>query len=155
MPTHYHGTQEEEQALNTFIKLTRSVESLNSRIFSHGVIGDLTPTQFGVLEVLYHLGPQCQGSISIKLLKSTGNMTLVIDNLEKLGLVRRERSNEDRRMITIHLTPKGEERIAAIFPAQAAAITREMSVLTRDEQVQLADLCKKLGLSVSKKTPTA
>ena len=39
------------------------------------------------------------GELSSKLLKSTGNMTLVLDNLEKRGLVRRVRETDDRRQI--------------------------------------------------------
>lgn len=50
-----------------------------------------------MLEALYHKGPLCKRDIAAKILKSTGNITLLIDNLEKNGLVRRERDNEDRR----------------------------------------------------------
>src|SRR6266508_1615661 len=105
MPTHYKGTPQEELALNTLIKLTRATNSLESRLFAHGTLDKLTPSQFGVLETLYHLGSLCQGQLSQKLLRSTGNMTMVVDNLEKNGLVRRVRSSEDRRMINIELMP--------------------------------------------------
>src|SRR5574341_2113627 len=104
MPTHYSGTPEETRALDTFIKLTRSVESLSARLGQHGSQGDLTPSQFGVLETLLHLGPLCQSEIGSKLLKSSGNITLVIDNLEKRGLVRRIRRQDDRRFIPVSLT---------------------------------------------------
>lgn len=146
MPTRYKGTPAEELALNTYIKLTRAIMSLESRILSHGALGDLTVSQFGVLEALYHLGPMCQGELSQKLLKSTGNMTMVIDNLEKRNLVRRERSLEDRRMIKIVLTPTGSELIERIFPQQVAAIVQELSVLSSQEQAELSELSKKLGL---------
>src|SRR5512133_1005184 len=105
MPTHYKGTPEETLALDTFIKLTRAMSSFEDRMLSHGSLGKLTLSQFGVLEALYHLGPMCQGQLSQKLLRSTGNMTMVIDNLEKAGCVRRVRSIEDRRMIKVELTP--------------------------------------------------
>lgn len=85
MPTHYRGTTEEELALNTLIKLTRAADSVVNRLDSSGTRGCLTGTQFGVLETLFHLGPMCQGEVGDKLLKSSGNMTLVIDNLEKQG----------------------------------------------------------------------
>jgi MarR family transcriptional regulator, 2-MHQ and catechol-resistance regulon repressor len=146
MPTHYRGTPEEELALNTFIKLNRAIDSLEARIASHKTIETLTVTQFGVLEVLYHLGPLCQNRIGARLLKSSGNMTLVIDNLEKHRLVRRERNPRDRREVTIHLTPAGQELINRIFPLHAAAVTREMGALTPEEQETLGQLCKKLGV---------
>ena len=145
MPTHFEGKPEEVLALDTMIKLTRAVNSFEARVFSHGTLGDLTTSQFGVLEALYHLGPMCQGELSQKLLKSTGNMTLVIDNLEKHGLVRRERSVEDRRMISVVLTPTGHELIERIFPQHVAVIVKEMGVLTAEEQRTLGDLLRKLG----------
>lgn len=101
--------------------------------------------QFGVLEALLHLGPMTQCVLGEKLLRSGGNITLVIDNLEKHGLVRRERQTEDRRTIVIHLTPKGMRLIKRVFPAHAKMILKEMSQLEPKEQEDLRRLCRKLG----------
>lgn len=145
MPTKYKGTAEEEMALDTFIKLNRAASAVEARLLSRGSLGSLTLTQFGVLETLYHLGPLCQGELSQKLLKSTGNMTLVIDNLEKHNLVRRVRSTEDRRMVRIELTDAGRELISRVFPEQLKAIVASMSVLSYEEQAELGRLLRKLG----------
>ncbi len=72
-------------------------------------------------------------------------MTLVVDNLEKQGLVRRERNPEDRRQIFIHLTKAGQGLIEEIFPVQVKAIMDEFSVLSAEEQEQLGALLRKLG----------
>lgn len=145
MPTHYHGTDQEILALDTFIKLSRASDALIARLTQRGTMAHLTTSQFGVLETLYHLGPMCPGDLSTKLLKSGGNITLVIDNLEKQGLVQRERDTADRRMIIISLTLAGQALISQIFPAHAAAITEELSGLTPEEQKTLGYLCRKLG----------
>ena len=145
MPTHYSGTPEEERALDAFIKLTRATGSVTTRLEQSGTRGKLTESQFGVLETLLHLGPLCQGTLGSKLLKSSGNMTLVIDNLEKQGLVRRERNPEDRRQVFIHLTQAGQELIEEVFPKQLKTIVDEFSVLTAEEQKNLGDLLRKLG----------
>ena len=145
MPTHYQGTPEEILALNAFIKLTRAADSLEARLAQRGTLCDTTPSQFGVLESLYHLGPMCQGEVSAKILRSTGNMTLVLDNLEKHGLVRRERDPDDRRKVNIMLTETGREVISRVLPHQIAAIVEEMGVLTPDEQAALGRICRKLG----------
>lgn len=145
MPTHYRGTPEEELALDTFIKLTRANNSLMARIAQHATHPTLSVSQFGTLEALYHLGPMSQTEICSKLLKSGGNTTLVIDNLEKRGLVRRRRDPEDRRIFIIELTEAGHELIRSLFPRHAQAIAQEMSVLTPEEQRLLGELCKKLG----------
>ena len=145
MATHYVGTAEEVLALNTFIKLTRAVDAFGTRLARHNSIGDLTPTQFGVLESLHHLGPMKQGEICAKLLRSGGDITLVVDNLEKRGLVRRERDEGDRRVVIVSLTQSGKELIAALFPRHVHAIVEEMSVLTAEERETLGRLCRKLG----------
>ena len=147
MPTHYSGTREEVLALNTFIKLTRATESLMARLAQRNTHPGLTTSQFGVLETLYHLGPMCQSELGGKLLKSGGNITMVIDNLEKHGFVHRERGIEDRRFITVSLTDAGRKLIAEVFPGHVQAIIEEMSTLSSEEQHALGDLCRKLGKS--------
>ena len=99
MPTHYRGDPRTVLALDTFIKFTRAANALENRLAHHAQLNDLTMSQFGVLETLYHLGPLCQGEISTKLLRSSGNITLVLDNLEKHGLVERKRETTDRRSV--------------------------------------------------------
>jgi len=145
MPTHYQGTPEEILALDTFIKLTRALNTMLNRVAAYDTLGDLTVSQFGVLETLLHLGPLSQTEICVKQLKSGGNTTMVVDNLEKQGLVRRETSVEDRRITIVHLTPAGDTLIRDVFPRHAAAITAEMSTLSAQEQRQFGALCKKLG----------
>jgi len=144
-PSRYPGSTAERLALSTYLKLTRASERLWNRLAPGLQREDLSPSQFGVLEALHHLGPMHQRDLGERILKSSGNMTLVIDNLEKRGLVRRERSTEDRRFIQVHLTPEGERLIRRVFPGHAAAITRELTVLTQEEQRTLGNLCRKLG----------
>jgi MarR family 2-MHQ and catechol resistance regulon transcriptional repressor len=145
MPTHYEGTDQEVLALNTFIKFSRAAESLAARLARSDTTGGLTTSQFGVLESLFHLGPMSQSAICTKLLKSGGNITLVIDNLEREGLVQRERNPEDRRVVMVLLTDRGRELIERIFPGHVVAIVNEMQVLKPDEQETLGYLCRKLG----------
>ncbi|MDQ2691508.1 MAG: MarR family transcriptional regulator [Chloroflexota bacterium] len=146
MPTHFTGSRAEKRALSTFIKLTRCTNSLLARLAERNTIGDLTFSQFAVLEALYHLGPLTQGEISAKILKSGSNITTVIDNLERDGLVRRERSAEDRRVIHVHLTDAGSRKMEEVFPGHVAALVEEFSVLSVSEQETLGELCKKLGM---------
>ena len=132
--------------MKTYVKLMRAAESVTARIHEHLSSTGLTLSQFAVLEVLYHLGPLSQSEIGRKILRSSGNMTMVIDNLEKNGLVRRKRDKADRRFFFVHLTDRGFKLIRNIFPPHARVITKEFGVLTDAEQDELASLCKKLGL---------
>lgn len=135
------------RALSTFTKFMRAYNSLRQRL--EPVLADLgvTPTQFGVLEALLHLGPLNQRDLGEKLLTSKGNLSVVIDNLERDGLVERRAPEHDRRERLIHLTPAGERFVREIFPKQAEAIARELGRLTAAELKQLGDLCRKLGRS--------
>ena len=144
MGTRHRGTIEEINALNAFIKLQRAAESVSGRV--HAVLpAELTVTQFGVLDALHHIGPLCQGELAEKLLRSGGNLTLVVGNLEKAGLVLRERDPADRRYVVVKLTDKGQAFIAALFPKVVANVTREMGALSGTELSDISRLCKKVG----------
>lgn len=146
MGTRHKGSKRERRALDTYIKLRRAAESVGSRLSeSYGSAG-LTESQFGVLEALHHLGPLCQAELAKKILRSGGNMTMVVDNLERRGLVQRKRDTADRRYVTVTLTPDGERILEATFPQHVEAVVREFDHLSAAEQEQLAQLCKKLGL---------
>lgn len=145
MPTRFIGSRAEMRALDTFIKLTRCTNSVMARLAERSTIGDLTYSQFAVLEALYHLGPMTAGEVSQKILKSGSNLTTVIDNLERDGLVRRERDANDRRVIYIHLTEAGSSKLEAVLPGHVAALVEEFSILSAREQETLGELCKKLG----------
>jgi MarR family 2-MHQ and catechol resistance regulon transcriptional repressor len=145
MGTRHRGTIDEINALNAFIKLQRAGESISTRV--HSVLPEnLTVTQFGVMEALHHIGPLCQGELAEKLLRSGGNLTLVVDNLEKAGYVARERDPADRRFVVVKLTAKGDDFIKVLFPKVVSNVTREMGVLSSTELSDLGRLCKKIGL---------
>ncbi|MEM7118663.1 MAG: MarR family transcriptional regulator [Chloroflexota bacterium] len=146
MGTHYQGTTKQERALDVYIKLSRAADAVTTRINHHLKAADLTISQFGVLEAIYHLGPLQPSQLAIKILKSGGNLTLVITNLVKRGLVERQRREDDRRCIEIHLTEAGRTLINDLFPRHVDIVEREINVLSATEQEQLAVLCRKLGL---------
>ena len=149
MPTkHNHGTGV-AIALKTYVKLMRASETITSRVHKHLSSLGFTFSQFGVLEAIYHLGPLSQRDVSQKILRSSGNITMVIDNLEKRRLVSRERNTSDRRIIIVHLTGEGQKLIRKIFPSHAALITDELSVLNPTDQMMLGNLCKKIGMGVT------
>jgi MarR family 2-MHQ and catechol resistance regulon transcriptional repressor len=143
--TKYNGTPEEIRALDAFIKFYRAAGSFKTRIDRHHPHCTLSESQFGTLEMLFHLGPLNQKSIGKKLLISKSNVVSVIDKLEQRGLVKRQRCEEDRRNIYIHLTEAGEDLIQDILPIHVATIVKEMSCLSAAEQDELGRLCKKLG----------
>jgi MarR family 2-MHQ and catechol resistance regulon transcriptional repressor len=152
---HFDGNKTTGQALDTFVKLMRAANSVSTATNAGLAEADLTVSQFAVLEVLYHAGPLCLTQIAHKILTTGGNLTLVVKNLEKRGLVQRKQSADDRRFFSLHLTTKGRKLIAEIFPKQAAQIARVLGALSAEEQTDLARLCKKLGTAAVQKSDQA
>ncbi len=144
-------SSEQRQVLNTWTKIVRCVGSVGQSDFLIMTDHGLTPTQFGILETLYHKGSMCQKELGEKLLKSGGNITKVIDNLERDNHVRRVRDERDRRYFKIELTENGIKVIEEVFPKIMNNLVKYFSVLTQDEQKTLADLSKRVGLSLKGK----
>ena len=137
------------QALDAYLKLMRAADSVSNVLEGELREAGLTRSQFGVLEALHHLGPLSQGELAHKLLKSSGNLTLVVDNLQRRTLVKRRRDTGDRRRVVVHLAAKGKRLIADLFPRHARAIRDTMGALPPYELRHLGDLCRRLGLGVA------
>jgi MarR family 2-MHQ and catechol resistance regulon transcriptional repressor len=146
MGTHYKGSKKEIRALDSYIKLMRAADTINSAVNLSLSKYGLTESQFNVLDALYHLGPLSQKELGYKLLKSGGNITMVIDNLEKDAYVERRRGTKDRRIFFIHLTKGGEKKLEEVLTVQVNLITSDMNRLSKKEQIELQRLCKKIGI---------
>jgi MarR family 2-MHQ and catechol resistance regulon transcriptional repressor len=145
MGTKHQGTTRERSALDAHIKLRRATNMLSALESASLREARLTESRFGVLEALYHLGPLRQADLANKLLCSAGNLTTVVDNLERDGYVERRRDGTDRRVVTVHLSPDGRVLIEELFPRHVAAIVNWFAVLGSDEQLRLADALGRLG----------
>ncbi|MGN7388188.1 MarR family winged helix-turn-helix transcriptional regulator [Sporosarcina sp. SAFN-015] len=137
-----------KRALKLFIVLSRAskvvLEEANKLIESY----KLNPTEFAVLELLYHKGRQPIQKIGQKILLSSGSMTYVVDKLEKKGLIERVYCTEDKRITYMSITTAGKDLIEEIFPSHEKKINELMSALTETEQETAIELMRKLGLSI-------
>jgi MarR family 2-MHQ and catechol resistance regulon transcriptional repressor len=140
--------KKEDLALNLWVKLARATSSFAKMSAENIRLFGLTEPQFAALECLGHLGSLTLGDLSRKMLVSSGNITCVIDNLEKSGLVKRSRSLEDKRTTYVQLSPEGKKMFDDIFVHHAEFIRRTASLLSENEQITLAALLKKLGLGL-------
>jgi MarR family transcriptional regulator, 2-MHQ and catechol-resistance regulon repressor len=148
MPTKYKGTAKERRALSTFICVKRACESIDARINRSVKLENITPSQFSILECLYHLGPLKPGELAQKMLMSCGNVTYVLDRLVEKNFVSRKVNSGDRRSFVIGLEDKGEQMVKDHLPAYVKDISALMSILSPEEQNSLRDLTKKLGLGI-------
>nr|WP_320024315.1 MarR family transcriptional regulator [uncultured Acetobacterium sp.] len=138
--------QEDKLDLSILIALSRSTQMIQRR--SAAILKDngLTITQFGVLEALYHKGDMTINEIIESLLSTSGNMTVVINNLEKEQLINRYVNPKDRRSALIAISERGRSRVEEIFPPHLLDLKECFSVYSEDEKEQLLDLLKKLAV---------
>lgn len=147
-PAAREWSSEQELALRVWIALARCYASFSKAVSCKVAEYDLTTPQFGVLEALYHLGPLSLGELADKLLVTGGNVTYVMDRLEEQGLVYRERSPEDRRVIQAKLTDAGRDKIADVFEGHAEFIEHLLRHVDRGQQVELREMLKALGVGI-------
>jgi MarR family transcriptional regulator, 2-MHQ and catechol-resistance regulon repressor len=132
-------------ALKTWIVLARANGAVSARAQADIARHELTLTEFGIMEALYHKGPLLLGELKSKILVTAGGITYLVDRLQARGLVERRRCERDRRAYYASLTPAGEALIAGIFPDHATAIEAAFTSLTVEEMNTLSALLRKLG----------
>jgi MarR family 2-MHQ and catechol resistance regulon transcriptional repressor len=103
-------------------------------------------SEFAVLEVLLHKGPQLVSVIGRKVLLSSGSITAAVDRLESKKLVRRTADTEDLRARLVHLTERGRRLIERAFQQHAMDMEETMAVLRSSERTELVRLLKKAGM---------
>ena len=150
MGTHYKGSLKEITALNSYIKLVRAFESISSRLYLKFAKEDLTESQFYMLDALYHLGSMNQKELGKKISRSEGNITMVVNNLEKRKLIKKKQSAEDKRVYIIKLKTKGKELYEKVFPRFLKAIATDFEEINESELVEFQKVCKRIGLKNAK-----
>lgn len=131
------------KALTILLRASKSVEKvLKQDIASY----NLNPSEFGVLEYLYHKGNQPMANLCKRLLMANSSMTYVVDNLVIAGYVEKIENKEDKRSNFVKLTKKGEDFIKSIFPSHEEKIDEIFSLLTTEEVDTLAKSLKKIGI---------
>ncbi|GAA4705865.1 MarR family winged helix-turn-helix transcriptional regulator [Brevibacillus fulvus] len=145
------NTRETEQALHLYRVLSRSYQSVWAHSMRDIKLHGLHPTEFAVLELLYHKGPQPLQQIGNSILITSGSVTYVVDKLEKNGMLSRQPYQKDRRVIHADLTEKGRALLDQIFPEHAEAIRHALGGLEEQEKEQLIHLLKKMGLEAERR----
>src|SRR6476469_1892387 len=122
--------EETDTALKLWVVLNRASRAIADRLRGKLDEEGLSPSEFGVLEVLYSKGRQLVGELGSLILLTSGSMTYVIDKLQERGLVQRRPCPGDRRALHVELTDQGRELIDRIFPQHAAEVRWLLGGLT-------------------------
>lgn len=142
------STNEIKQSLKLYIVLSRAHKAINEVTNQFFQENGLNPTEFAVLELLFHKGRQPLQQIGNKILLASGSITYVIDKLEKRGYLQRVSCPSDRRVTFADITDEGTQFMQQIFPEHEQNLHELVSVLTPEEKDVAIELLKKLGLSI-------
>ncbi|WP_431029301.1 MarR family winged helix-turn-helix transcriptional regulator [Lysinibacillus sp. LZ02] len=142
------ATEEIKQSLKLFIVLSRAQKAISESTHQFFQQEGLNPTEFAVLELLFHKGRQPLQQIGNKILLASGSITYVVDKLEKRGYLKRVSCPNDRRVTYAEISEAGCTFMQEIFPKHEQQLHELMSVLTSEEKDTAIELLKKLGLSI-------
>jgi DNA-binding MarR family transcriptional regulator len=128
-----------DQVLETIIYLYTESRRITKELARRA---DLTGPQLTVVKMLEQIGDLSLSDLSGRIRAQNSTVTGIIDRMEREGLVTRERSKEDRRVVYIKLTTKGK-RLAEDIPVEPMEIFR--GALSSLSQTETRELVKILG----------
>ncbi|HNR13204.1 MAG TPA: MarR family transcriptional regulator [Thermodesulfobacteriota bacterium] len=110
----------------------------------------LTLPQLYVVTTLGLQGEMLLGQLGQELLVTKGNITPIVNHLERDGLVFRDQDHKDRRKVWVRLTPKGEKLYGEIVSAYEEEFVPLLGYLSQEELKQLSHLLKKVTEGISR-----
>ena len=134
-----------ETNIQTLRALNRCSQNVHKKELSIIKDSGLTASQFEVLEVLYDLGDLRICDIIEQILATGGNMTVVIDNLAKDGLVQQCMDPQDKRVKLIRITEKGKSLMDDLIPRYLDNINSIFKDLSEAEKQNLREILIKLS----------
>lgn len=140
-------------ALRLLVVMSRALRAVTEPTRQQLRQWELSPTEFGVLEALYHKGPLPLSELAARILVTGASTTYTVKRLEERGLVQRRACAEDQRFVFGELTDAGRALIAEVFPAHAEQLRLAMRGLSRREKRDAAELLKRLGLAAAAGEP--
>ncbi|CDF58832.1 MarR family transcriptional regulator [Thermobrachium celere] len=115
-------------------------QALRSKDFN-----DLSITEIHTIEAIGMYGDKTMSEVAEKLNITVGTLTVAVNNLEKKGYVERRRSEEDRRIVYVHLTNKGKLAYRMHEKFHSAMINEVVEGLTDEEEKILISSLEKLN----------
>jgi MarR family 2-MHQ and catechol resistance regulon transcriptional repressor len=137
---------DQDSAIHVWRILFKAAHSVERNALDSIAGLDLCLSDFAVLELLLHKGPQPVNQIGKRVFLSSGSITAAVDRLEDRHLVHRSIDPGDLRSRIVTLTASGRTFIEQAFAKHAEDMEQTMAVLRPRERQELIRLLKKLGL---------
>lgn len=124
------------------LNLVRTANLLNDNFERMLKPYGITGTQYNVLRILRGAEPDglCRNEVSARLLNRMPDATRLLDRMEEAGLVTRERSRKDRRLVTTRITEKGRDLVDSLDDVVAAQHQKQLGHLSEKQLRLLIDL---------------
>lgn len=135
-------------SLSTWVELMKAFSKIRSLEMELIEANGLTIGQFSLLELLYHRGSQSVGAATTLAMSTPGNMTVVVKNLAKQGMIVVDKDPNDKRVSTLSISEKGSALMKNLFPEHSKRIDRFLSGLDNDEKEVVKKLLRKLNKSL-------
>ena len=103
----------------------------------------ITSSQFSVLDVLYTKGEMRICELIEKVLSTSGNMTVVVKNMEQKGWLYRKSCPKDKRAFLVGLTDEGKKLFENLLPEHRKEIEETYGILSDEERRELIRILKK------------
>lgn len=136
---------EKNASLKLFIVLHLAFKSIDQVAHKHIKEKEMSITEFGVLELLYHKGKQTINNLRQRVLVASSSISYVVNELEQDGYIEKQKCTEDKRVTYIHLTDAGRKMMDSVFPEHQEVIEEIMSDLSDEEKHELTEMLKVIG----------
>jgi DNA-binding MarR family transcriptional regulator len=131
-----NNTQElpwDNPRFRNWVAVARACHSVERALATALAPLDLKPAQLDVLMNLYRHPGMSQHDLARKLLVGRSNITMLLPQLEKRGLVRREGDGKDRRILRLFLTDEGTTLLMQALKLHMALIDKALSAASPSE----------------------
>lgn len=129
-----------------FPKLMREIARYESNSLTEGVI---TVPQFWVLDFLKDRKSAQMNELAAYMKLKLSSATGLIDRMVKHQLVKRVRSQTDRRVVMISITSKGKKILQEMYKQKRKGIVRLFGRLGSEDRMQYMELIEKLVKDLS------
>ena len=127
------------------VELFNDILMIEQQALKSKEFNDLSITEIHTIEAIGMYGDKTMSEVAEKLNITVGTLTVAVNNLEKKGYVERKRSEEDRRIVYVHLTNKGKLAYRMHEKFHSAMINQVIEGLTEEEEKILISSLEKLN----------
>lgn len=131
--------------LKTITILFRTISKVQEAVKENVSAFSINPTEFAVLEVLFHKGDMTAQQVKEKILIASSSLSYVIEQLQIKKYIEKKQCEKDKRVFYLSLSKYGENFMKDMYPKHQKHMRNMLDVLTEREEEKLQELLKKIG----------